>query len=98
MIDVPPLQRVLSSRELLQLLRPLLADGTVPAPVLKGWCVLEVDADYLREHLLPELVARYYGPEARSDYHVAIIASQPLTIIYRSDPTITTEFLSQVDA
>lgn len=98
MIDVPPLQRAPSSRELLQLLRPATAEGTVPAPELKGWCFLEVDADYLREHLLPELVARYYGPEARSDYHVAIVASQPLTIIYRSDPTLTTEFLSQVDA
>lgn len=98
MIEGPPMQPPPGPRELLQGLRPAPASGTVQEPELKGWCFLEVDPDYLRDHLLPELVARHYGPEARSEYHVAIVASQPLSIIYGSEPTLTTDSLSEVDA
>ncbi|HXM35848.1 MAG TPA: HAMP domain-containing sensor histidine kinase [Pyrinomonadaceae bacterium] len=97
MIEPPPLQPLPGPREMFQALRPAPAEG-IRAPELKGWCFLEIDEDYLREHLLPELVARHYGPEARSGYHVAIVSSQPLSIIYTSEPTLTTESLSEVDA
>src|SRR5450432_2062046 len=93
----PPLQQPPGPRELLQALRPAPVEGTVHTPELKGWCFLEVDPEYLRDHLLPELVARHYGPEARSDYHVAIVATQPLSIIYGSEPTLTIDSLSEVD-
>src|SRR5882724_5164343 len=41
-----------------------LVTGAQPTPEwqqLRGWCFLEVDNDYLRQDLLPELVARHYG-------------------------------------
>ena len=45
------------------LIFPLLT-GTPATPEsqrLWGWCFLEVERDYLRQYLLPELVARHYG-------------------------------------
>lgn len=65
-------------------------------PKLKGWCFLEIDRDYLRKNLIPELVARHYGTGAR--YQVAVVASNPLTLIYGSDPSLTISSFSQVDA
>jgi signal transduction histidine kinase len=72
------------------------APPTLESQQLLGWCFLEVDNDYLRQHLLPELVARHYGTGAHSQ--VAVVASSPLTVIYGSDPTLTIGSLSQVDA
>jgi signal transduction histidine kinase len=60
-----------------------------------GWCFLEFDRAYLREHLLPELVARHFGG-ARTQ--AAIVARDPLSLIYALEPTVTTEALAQVDA
>ena len=68
---------------------------SIRLPELKGWCFLEVDIDYLRQHLVPELVARHYGTGGR--YQVAVVASYPLSMIYGSDPTLTIGSLSQVD-
>jgi signal transduction histidine kinase len=65
-------------------------------PELRGWCFLEIDNDYLRQYLIPEFVARHYGTSAR--YQVAIVVSNPKSLIYGSDPTLTIESLSQVDA
>jgi len=96
LIEGRPLQPR-GSRELLQALRPAPAEGTVKTPELKGWCFLEIDPEYLRERLLPELVERHFGPEARSEYHVAIVNTQPLGMIYVSEPSLTTDSLSEVD-
>ena len=63
---------------------------------LRGWCFLEVESDYLRQTLLPELVARHYGSGVHD--RVAVIASNPLNMIYGSDQTLTIGSLSQVDA
>jgi signal transduction histidine kinase len=76
-----------------------LVSGAPPTPVsqrLRGWCFLEVDNDYLRQYLFPELVARHYGTRAR--YQVAVVASNPLSMIYGSEPTLTIGSLSQFDA
>ena len=76
-----------------------LVTGAPPTPEsqrLRGWCFLEVEIDYLRQYLLPELVARHYGTGAHSQ--VAVVASYPLTMIYGSDQTLTIGSLSQVDA
>src|SRR3989441_1449609 len=72
------------------------AQGSVHVPELRGWCFLEVDDEYLRQYLLPELVARHYGTGAR--YQMAVVASYPLSMIYASDPTLTIGSLSQVNA
>jgi len=68
----------------------------VQVPELRGWCFLEVDDEYLRQSLLPELVARHYGTGTR--YRVAVAASNPLSMIYASDATVTISSLSQVNA
>jgi signal transduction histidine kinase len=60
-----------------------------------GWCFLEFDRAYLREHLLPELVARHFGG-ARTQ--AAIVARDPMSLIYALESTVTIESLAQVDA
>ncbi|HEX9425699.1 MAG TPA: HAMP domain-containing sensor histidine kinase [Pyrinomonadaceae bacterium] len=92
----PPSQQPLEPRDLLQSLRPAPPRGSVHVPEQRGWCFLEVDNDYLRQYLLPELVARHYASGAR--YQVAVVASYPLSMIYVSEPTLTIGSLSQVDA
>jgi signal transduction histidine kinase len=72
------------------------APPTPESQRLRGWCFLEVDDEYLRQYLLPELVARHYGTSTR--YQVAVVASNPLSMIYASDPTLTIGSLSQVNA
>ena len=94
MIESPPSQPPLEPRDFLQSLRRAPPQGPVHVPDLRGWCFLEVDDDYLRQYLLPELVAPY-GAGA---HQVAVVASSPLSMIYGSDSTLTIESLSQVDA
>ncbi|MCM3870981.1 MAG: HAMP domain-containing histidine kinase [Pyrinomonadaceae bacterium] len=96
MIQSPPSQQPLKPRDLLQSLKPAAPQGSDHVPELRGWCFLEVDNDYLRQYLIPELVTRHYGTGAR--YQVAVVASDPLSMIYGSDPTLTIVSLSQVDA
>src|SRR5882762_6473852 len=72
--------------------------GASPIPESQrftGWCFLEFDRAYIREHLLPELVARHFGG-ARTQ--AAIVARDPLSLIYALEPTVTIESLAQVDA
>ena len=94
--ESPPSQQPLKPRDLLQSLKPAAPQRSDHVPELRGWCFLEVDNDYLRQYLLPELVARHYGTGVR--YQVAVVASYPLSMIYGSDPTLTIVSLSQVDA
>lgn len=91
-----PADQRLKPRDLLQSLKPAAAQGSDQMPELRGWCFLEVDNAYLRQYLIPELVARHYSPGAR--YQVAVVASHPLSMIYGSDPTLTIASFSQVDA
>jgi signal transduction histidine kinase len=95
-IESPPSEQPLEPRDLLQSLGPAPRTASVPAPELRGWCFLEVDDEYLRQYLLPELVARHYGAGDR--YRVAVVASKPLSLIYASDPTLTIGSLSQINA
>jgi signal transduction histidine kinase len=85
-------------RELLQALRPAPPEGMIHVPDLRGWCFLELNTEYLQKQLLPELVARHFSQEALIDYEVAVVTGHPSRIIYQSDPTLTTESLSNVDA
>ncbi len=95
-IKSPPSEQPLDSRDLLQSLKPAPPQGSDQAPELRGWCFLEVDNEYLRQYLIPELVARHYGSGYR--YQVAVVARYPLSMIYGSDPMLTIGSLSQVDA
>jgi signal transduction histidine kinase len=85
-------------RELLRLLRPAPPERMIHLPELRGWCFIELDADYLEKYLLPELVERHFSREALADYKVAVVTGHPLRIIYSSDPTLTSSSLSVVDA
>lgn len=91
----PALHEMQDQRDFLGSLRPA-PEGSNHFHELKGWCFLEIDAEYLRKNLLPELVARHYG--RNSDYKIAIVATKPFEIVYQSDGTPAIESLSQVDA
>ncbi len=96
-IESPPSEQPPAPRDWLQSLKPAAPPkGSDQVPELRGWCFLEVNSDYLRQYLIPELVARHYGTGVR--YQVAVVASHPLSLIYGSDPTLTIESFSQVDA
>jgi signal transduction histidine kinase len=55
-----------------------------------GWTILELDLDYIRNFLLPEILQRRLGGGGKLDYHVEIVArNQPSTVIYDSDPSLS---------
>ncbi|MDQ3818640.1 MAG: HAMP domain-containing histidine kinase, partial [Acidobacteriota bacterium] len=88
----------LEPRQLLDALQPAPPEGMVHVPELEGWCFLELDLDYLQKNLLPELVERHYGREAGKEYGIAVLTGRPARIVYQSDPALTVDSLSRVDA
>ena len=92
--ESPASQLPVKPRDLLQSLTPAATQGSAQAPELKGWCFLEVDNDYVGQHLLPELVKPY---AAGANHQAAVVASRPLSMIYGTDPTLTIGTFSQVD-
>lgn len=51
------------------------------------WLIIELDATYLRDTLLPELLQHYLGNGSGLDYQVEVVTRTPNPrIIYRSDP------------
>ena len=53
-----------------------------------GWIVIELDLDYLRASLIPELLQRRLGDGEKLDYRAEIVATgHPSTVIYDSGPT-----------
>jgi len=85
-------------RSLLRSLQPSRADRAGRVPELKGWCFLELDLEYVQKRLLPELVARHFGPSGLANYQLAVITGNPPRVIYRSHTTLTAAALSAVDA
>jgi len=50
------------------------------------WLLVELDLDYVRASLLPELMQRHLGGGEKPDYHVEIVAKQdPGTLIFDSE-------------
>jgi hypothetical protein len=65
--------------------RPDFSPNRTPAEF--GWTVIELDLDYLRASLIPELLKRHLGGGEKLDYHAEIVATDyPSTVIYDSDP------------
>jgi signal transduction histidine kinase len=63
------------------------ASAGIGPPGEFGWTILELDLDYVRDYVLPELLQRYLGSGGKLDYHVEIVAKDhPSTVIYDSDP------------
>lgn len=62
------------------------------------WLILEVDLDYLRSTLFPELLGRHLGG-VKSDYQAAItVRTNPSIIIYQSDSNQKQSIGSSADA
>lgn len=56
-------------------------------PVPSGLVILQLDLQYIRQELLPELCRRYFGREGELDYDVFVtIDDDPRRIVYASDP------------
>jgi signal transduction histidine kinase len=53
---------------------------------LAGVVLLQLDLDYLREHLLPQLAEANFGPLAESDFVVAVVRREDRSVVYSSDP------------
>jgi signal transduction histidine kinase len=74
-----------------QVLRPPL-QGRV-----RGWCFLELNLDYLKQHMLPQLVERSFGGAGLASYRVAVLAGDPREIVFASEPGLTPSSFSAPD-
>jgi signal transduction histidine kinase len=54
---------------------------------LAGWCFVEFDAAYLREHLLPELQRKHFSGADLSNYVLVVSAERDTPPLYISDAT-----------
>ena len=54
----------------------------------RGWCFLELNLSYLKQHVLPQLVERSFGEAEVSNYQVAILAGNPPAVIFSSEPSL----------
>ena len=58
-------------------------------PGEQGWLLVELDLDYIRTALLPDLVQRHLGADGRLDYYAEVITrTTPPAVIYQSDSTL----------
>jgi signal transduction histidine kinase len=73
-----------------------------PAPPSRreiAWIVFQIDPQYVRGVLLPELVRRYLGTGGESDYQVTVVTrSTPPAILYESDRGQSRNISSAADA
>jgi signal transduction histidine kinase len=68
-------------------------------PGVFGLTVLQLDMNYVRSQLLPSLSERHFTNTAGDRYRVAVIdASDPTTVIYRSDPEAPTDVARAAEA
>jgi signal transduction histidine kinase len=83
--------------ELPALVLPIAASDPAPAPGTEprglmhvrvaGLTIVLLDRDYLVRRLLPELVARHFGPAEQSEYAVVVRRrADPATVVFRSGP------------
>ncbi len=76
--------------------------GGEPAPFFRReapWLILELNLQYLREDMLPDLILRHLGTGGSPDYQVEILTrSNPPAVIYESDPVQTRRIAGSADA
>jgi len=64
-----------------------------------NWLILELDLDYVRHVLLPELIQHHLAPGGRLVYEVAVLSRvDPSVVIYRSDPHSSEQIARSADA
>jgi two-component system, OmpR family, sensor histidine kinase SenX3 len=78
-----PSQRNLE--ELLNSLAPAPAKLPQGRAELAGWVFLELDADYLQNQWLPEMLRRYFGQRGMEGYQMALLTGQPPRALYISN-------------
>jgi signal transduction histidine kinase len=64
---------------------------------LRGWCFLELDLNYLEQHLFPQLVKRSFGGAGPSNYRVGVLGGDPRQIVFSTEPGLTTSSFSSPD-
>lgn len=63
-----------------------------------GFIVIELDAEFLAERMMPQMVARYFsGPDGEPLYQVAVIEQGAAGFLYRSDQSIDDAWLANPD-
>lgn len=73
--------------------------GTLGTLATSGYFIIELNLDFLRTELLPELAGRYFGGARGLDYHVAVLmGSDPGSIVYTSDEALPAAVFSSSDA
>lgn len=73
--------------------------GFPPRPGGMEMAIFELDAQYLRETLLPELLRRHLGAEGALEYDVEVASrTDPRVVIYRSSPEAHTRIARGADA
>jgi signal transduction histidine kinase len=77
------------------LTQPQSLDGTVE---LRAWGVLTLDANYLKQELLPKLVSENLGPHVGADYMATVVTGQPAQFIYQSAQADTAKLMTSADA
>ena len=86
------------------LLNPVLrmaGEGPAAAPItqLRGYILVELNSEYLRRQLFPDLVERYFGTVQGFMYQVAIVGpGGENNILYQSTPTLPPTFFSSPDS
>lgn len=53
------------------------------------WLVVELDRDIIEKHIIPELVTKFFGSPANSEYHVAVLGGPSQhNVLYTTDPDV----------
>jgi len=64
---------------------------------LRGWCFLELNLNYLQQHVLPSLVERSFSGAGLASYRVAVLAGNPPEVVFSSEPGLGPSSLSSPD-
>jgi signal transduction histidine kinase len=73
--------------------------GPGPGPHEQGWLVVEVNLDYVRGTMLPELLHRYLAAGGKLDYQAEVVESvNPSKVIFQSAAGTNDRILSSHDA
>lgn len=63
------------------------------------WLIFELNLQYLRDSILPDLIQRHLGTEGTPEYQVEILTrSDPPAVIYESDPGRVQRIAASADA
>lgn len=73
-------------------------NSAVPRGRLTGYYFLELDANYLNQKWLPDIIKNNFRGPDLSNYYVAMITGQEPQILYSSDPGLTPEMLGTRDS